>query len=188
MIDLALAFIQQEVNAYLHTRTGEESKVVLDKLIDESGKYNIEKGKLGLSLINIEEERVFRSQLPEYQLVDGKQVLMEPPVKLTIYFMLAANITLYSESLKFIGHVAAYFQANNGFTPAAYPGLDERIENMTVELQSLGYEQQNQLWAYLGGKYLPSLVYKARMVVIQDTAIKGVGAPITEINEFFVSK
>jgi hypothetical protein len=33
---------------------------------------------------------------------------------------------------------------------------------------SMNFEQVNHLWATLGGKYLPSVLYKVRMVAIED--------------------
>ena len=61
-----------------------------------------------------------------------------------------------------------YFQAHSSFTFEEYPALDPRIGKLTVELQSLNYEQLNQVWAFIGGKQLPSAIYKFRMVVLQD--------------------
>ena len=77
---------------------------------------------------------------------------------------------------------------------AQAPGATERasldtarIERLTVELQSLGYEQINQIWAFIGGKHLPSAIYKVRMVALQDTAPSGVEQPLTEIRTTFVA-
>ena len=53
---------------------------------------------------------------------------------------------------------------------------------MTVELQSLGYEQLNQIWAFIGGKQLPSVIYKVRMIVLQDETPAGIQPPLTVIN------
>ena len=52
------------------------------------------------------------------------------------------------------------------------------IERLVVELYSLNLEQQNHLWGYLGGKYLPSVVYKVRLVRIQEDAVRGEARPI----------
>ncbi len=37
------------------------------------------------------------------------------------------------------------------------------------------------MWACLGAKHLPSVVYRLRMVLLQDTEPVGSGAPITTI-------
>jgi hypothetical protein len=39
-----------------------------------------------------------------------------------------------------------------------------------VELHSLNFEQINHLWSVSGGKYLPSVMYKIRQVVIDEDA------------------
>jgi hypothetical protein len=37
------------------------------------------------------------------------------------------------------------------------------------------------MWACLGAKHLPSVVYRLRMVVLQDVEPAGTGMPITTI-------
>ena len=75
-----------------------------------------------------------------------------------------------------------YFQSHGHFTSDTYPALDQRIGKLIVELQALNYEQINQLWAFIGGKQLPSIIYKLRMVVLQDQVQADVQPPIMIIN------
>jgi hypothetical protein len=63
-----------------------------------------------------------------------------------------------------------------------YPALDRSIEKLTTELQSLSYEQLNQIWAFIGGKQLPSVIYKVRMVSLQGIVPTVIQPPIMEIN------
>jgi hypothetical protein len=49
-----------------------------------------------------------------------------------------------------------------------------------VELYSLSLEQQNQLWGSLGAKYLPSAIYKVRLVVI-DRGLFGTNIPAIKV-------
>ena len=44
------------------------------------------------------------------------------------------------------------------------------IEKLIVEMISLTFEQQNHMWGTLGAKYLPSVLYKVRMLVVQRSA------------------
>ena len=67
------------------------------------------------------------------------------------------------------------------FTSDEYPALDTRIERLVVELQSLGYEQLNQIWAFIGTKQLVSAIYKFRMVVLQGQRQQAIQPPIREI-------
>lgn len=182
MLDVALKFLTDELKSYLYIRTGSNSiEVKMSRLVDEAGKYAFAE-TIGATIINIEEERIFRSQLPDYTYRNGQHVVLEPEIKLNLYVMFAANFGHYDVALKYISYVLTYFQSHPCFTPEEYPALDERIGKLTMELQSLSYEQLNQVWAFIGGKQLPSVIYKVRMVVLQDEVQMAIQPPITIIN------
>ena len=179
MLDVVLKFLKDEVNAWLSSRTGTTSTAVdLSRIIDENGKYGFAEDSVALSLIGYEEERVLRAQTPEYVYTGGQHVLMQPELCLNLTVMFASNHRLYDQALKYISYILVYFQAQASFSRESHPALDERIERIVVEVQSLTYEQQNQVWAFLGGKMLPNAIYKVRMVPMRDTAPTGVQPPI----------
>lgn len=182
MLDLALEFLRSELNAFLAARMGPSTvEARLSRVVDENGKYAFPEDSLGISLVNLEEERVLRAQLPSHAFVGGQHVVREPELKLNLYVLVAANFKLYDQGLKYLSCVLTYFQAHASFTPERYPGLDPRVEKLTAELQSLNYEQLNQMWAYIGGKQLPSVVYRVRMVAIQDLEVSEVRPPLTAV-------
>jgi len=108
--------------------------------------------------------------------------VLEPELKLNLHLLFAANFKVYDQALKYISHVLTYFQSHPSFTSVEYPPLDTWIEKLTTELQSLSYEQLNQVWAFIGGKQLPSVIYKVRMVSLQAMVPTLIQPPITEIN------
>ncbi|MEG3437621.1 DUF4255 domain-containing protein [Pannus brasiliensis CCIBt3594] len=183
MLDVVLKFFKDELNTYLLARTSSDLvKVEMRKLVDDSGKLPSDSNDSILaSIVNIEEDRVFKSQLPEHLYTNGKHIVLEPELKLNLYVMFAANFGQYDRALKYLSHVLTYFQARSSFTSDEYPALDPRVEKLTTELQSLTYEQLNQIWAFIGGKYLPSVIYKIRVVALQDEAPKIVRPAIEEI-------
>ena len=182
MLDLALQFLSDEVSGFLHARTGADTVIAKPaQLVDEAGKYVVEDGSIGVNLISVEEERTFKAQLPESNYVGGQQVTLEPPLRLNLHVMFAAHFKLYDQALKYLAHVLTFFQAHPVFTPDEFPALDARLEKLTVELQSLNYEQLNQVWAFIGGKQLPSVIYKVRLVRLQDAAQPAFRQPITVI-------
>jgi hypothetical protein len=183
MLDVALNFLTKELNTYLSSRGGANlGAVVVGRLVDDAGKWAILDDQIGATLINLEEDRILKSQVPESVYTGGRQVILEPKLKLNLYVIFAAKFQNYDQGLRHLTLVLTYFQSHPTFTPEAYPGLDSRIERLTAELQSLSYEQLNQVWAFIGGKYLPSAIYKIRMVALQDTAPKTVEKPISEID------
>jgi hypothetical protein len=193
MLDVALNFLTTELNSYLVARgarkaTDEMGKVEVGRLVDDAGKWAIKDDHVGAVLIHVDEERVMRAQLPETVVSGGKHLVLEPKLKLNLHVLFAAKFQKYDEGLRSLSLVLTYFQSHPTFTPDTYPGLDPRLERLTVELQSLTYEQLNQVWAFLGAKHLPSAIYKVRMVALQDSAPTSVQQPLSEIGTTFFAR
>lgn len=182
MLDAALSFLVKELNGYLRARTGESfGEAQLSRPVDDTGRWVIPDNRIGVALVNVEEERILKAQLPETAYVDGRHVVLEPRLKLSLHVLFAAQFTQYEQSLRYLAHVLTFFQAHPRFTRDEHPALDPGIEQLVPELQSLGYEQLNQLWAFIGGKQLPSIVYRLRLVTLQDLQPISIGPPITRI-------
>lgn len=182
MLDVALDFLVKNVNAWLALRTGTDfGQLELNRIVDDSGKWAVTKERIGVAVINIEEDRVLKSQLPDVTLVDGRHVVLQPELKVNLHLLFAANFTKYDQALKYISFVLTFFQSHVSFKQPEYPGLDPRIERLNVELQSASYEHLNQIWAFVGSKQLPSVIYKVRLVALQDREPAGVTMPITYV-------
>ena len=168
MLDKAIGFLQNRI--ITDQFNGEDPEpVVIGALFNEKGEPLIGAGNVGLMIANIEEERVFKAQLQKQKRTDNDIEVANPEVKLNLYILAAANPgsnnVSYDTALKRLSAVITYFQGTSFFDKTDYSDLDP-IEYLIVELYSLSFEQQNQLWASLGGKYMPSVVYKVRLVVI----------------------
>ena len=198
MLDTALKFLTSELNTYLSTQMtppvgGEFVKI--SRLVKDDGKYAVD-NFIAASIINIEEDRVFKAQTPDYIYRNGQHIVLEPELKLNLHVIFAANFAppssgnddSYSKALKYISHVLTYFQSHPAFTSGEYPTLDPSIEKLTIELQSLSYEQLNQVWAFIGAKQLPSVIYKVRMVSLQAVVPTVIQPPITKINTSLYSQ
>lgn len=182
MLDMAVQFLKEELDTYLVSRTGSNAvEVKLSKVVDEVGKYEFDEGAIGATIINIEEERTLKSHLPEYTYVNGQHVVLEPDLKLNLHVLFTAHFKLYDQALKYLSYVLTFFQSHSFFNSSEYPGLDPRVGKLTVELHTLNYEQLNQIWAFIGGKHLPSVIYKVRMIIVQDESEKKVQLPLTNI-------
>lgn len=182
MLDVVLKFLVKEVNTYLVARTGDAfGEVQVCRLVDDGGKWAVKEDHLAATVINVEEERTLKSQTREVAFVNGRHVLMEPNLKLNLHVMFAAYFQQHDVALRYLSLVLTFFQAHPTFSRDAFPGLDPRIERVSAELQTLSYEQLNQVWAFIGGKQLPSALYKVRMVVLQDEEPAAVRLPITTI-------
>jgi hypothetical protein len=181
MLDVALKFLVKELGSYLLLRTGASfGEPEICRLVDETGKWAVTEDHIGVSLINIEEERAVKPQLPETTFVNGRHVVLQPALNLNLHVLFAASFKRYDEALRYLSYVLTYFQSHLSFTPTQYPGLDPRIGKLTAELQSPTYEQVNQIWAFIGGKQLPSALYKVRMLTLQDAG-PTIETPIAQV-------
>jgi|SRR5882672_158953 len=182
MLDVAVNFLARELNTYLLARTGGTfGSALLSRVVDDGGKWAIPDDQIGVALVNIDEERAVKSQLPQTVYANGRQVVLEPEIKLNLYLMFAAKFKQYDQGLRQLSQVLLFFQARPVFTPERYPGLDPRIEKLGVDLISLTFEQLNQLWAFVGAKQLPAVVYRVRLAALQDPEPSAIRPPITTI-------
>jgi hypothetical protein len=170
MIDKVIATITKELSIYLDVVAGLDvpaiDKIKISHLFDSTG--DTIPAELGVTLVNIEEDRTNRAIDP-YVKTDEGFAKVNPEIKLNLFVLFTANFKdNYSEALKFVSYVIQFFQAKNVFTTENTTELDPRVQKLIIELQPMSFEQQNYLWGMVGGKYLPSALYKFRMLVIQD--------------------
>lgn len=183
MLDVAVSFLADEFNAYLLRRTGSASlgQVVPGGILDDKGALAIANGTVALCLVNVEEERIMREQGPARVMLNGREMVLQPELKLNLTLLFAAKMTSYPMTLKALSNVLTFFQSHPVFSAEDYPALDSRIGKIVMELYSVTPETLNQIWASVGAKYQPSVLYRARLVTIQDQEPFMPGAPITDI-------
>lgn len=182
MLDVAVNFLARELNSYLMARTGGTfGSALLSRIVTDAGKWAIPEDQIGVALVSVEEERTLRTQTPQSFYADGRQVLIEPELKLNLNLLFAANFKQYDQGLRQLSLLLTFFQAHSIFTSERHPGLDPRILRLGVDLISLTFEQLNQLWAFVGAKQLPSAVYRVRLLSLQDLEPTAIQPPITTI-------
>ena len=135
--------------------------------------------KLILSVVNIEEDRMVKS--PE-NFVKVNQVIRykNPALHFNLTLLIAATHE-YEIALRMLEKVIRFFQRKNVFTPSDTPQLDNRIDKLIFDLMNLNLEQVHQLWTTLGGHYMPSVVFKMRMLTIDEEFFTMEAPPITQI-------
>ena len=186
MISKALSFIEEQTDLYLQGLLGPSTEpyAILGNIakIVENGDGNDTAAASGviITMVNIEEDRISKNPDGVYRQVD-KIVKTNPKILVNLYVLFSVNLNAYATALSRISNVVQCFQSNNFFTQASFPSLDPAIEKLHLELYTMNFEQVNHLWSTLGGKYLPSVLYKMRMVVIADEANQIGGGLVTEI-------
>lgn len=98
----------------------------------------------------------------------GRAAVSNPALNLNLLVMCAANFSgnNYPEALKLLTHTMAFFQSRPVFDARNTPDLDRGIERLVVTLEDLSVNDLANLWGVLGGRYVPSALYRVRMVTI----------------------
>lgn len=172
MIYEALHFLKGRLESFLsEKRSGNEPLIMLSNPWSNNDDNKNSSYLNSISLINIEEEKTFASQ--GSQIIQGKNgayFKREPNLKINLYMLISSYNKNYEDALKFISKVTSFFQQNKVFQKNInnlhnddFP-LD--IEKLIIELYTADFDLQNQIWGSLNIGYLPSVIYKIRMLII----------------------
>jgi hypothetical protein len=175
MIHFAMETLEKELQAYMTSKLKPDTNFTYAKmtpLVDENGAYQISGSEIGLSLVNIEEERVLRNVEPVTRREGLKVTRAAAPTNLLLHVLLAANAKKYYDSLRNLALALTFFQDKRVFTPENTPSMAAGLARLSLELQSPTYEQMNQLWGALGAKYLPSALFLVKMVPLGDEEVE----------------
>ncbi|GAA4316820.1 hypothetical protein GCM10023149_14060 [Mucilaginibacter gynuensis] len=200
MIRTTLEFIKKELEAYIVEREQDPANYSIGNVVDlksivlPNGDINVsDSTHVTLSLVNIEEERREGKQSYFVPTDDKKFIQLNPPVELDLYLLLVANNSDYPTALRDLSNIIAFFQSHTVFDAQKYPSLNQSvvdpvnkawqvIERLSVKLVSLTFEQQNNLWGMLSSKYIPSAVYRVKMLTVFETRSDEKVAAINELN------
>jgi hypothetical protein len=192
MISEALDTIVDLINNYISPSHTDAPLVLanISRVNDGDEFTGTMKDKLVLSIVNIEEDRVARS--PEnFVKQDNLIKYKNPAIHLNLTLLFAATHD-YGKAIPLLEKVIRFFQVKSVFTPANTPELlavnelnNINIERIIFEWVNLNLEQVHQLWTTLGGHYMPSMVFKMRMITIDEQQIQHEALPIKEITATF---
>jgi Pvc16 N-terminal domain len=108
---------------------------------------------------------------------------------LNLYILFSANRDTYLKSLNDISKIIEFFQGKKLFTQAntVYNRNNTAMNNIenfrfSVELYTPTFEEMNFIWGTLGGRQLPSALYKISMIQIERNISQAEGTAIGEIN------
>lgn len=206
MIDSALKLIRDELHAYLLSRHGglTEVPVVIDNIALSDAEGSLMDDSVVITLVNIEEESAFRSAKTLMKTVITDKVSYEKrPVCLNLYILFCPNFKggagaggKYLASVKILSDIVRFFQVKNYLTVQNSPNstlfkdngigddmADEFVDfKISMDIYSLSLEQINHVWGSFGGKQLPFVMYKARVVEVTDNQVSKVGSLITGVD------
>lgn len=179
MIDAAINQVAGQLNQALKRQFSVgEDLVAVCNLSEQDGSVATQAvNKVAAFLVNIEREAVAGSGGPGGGSGGGASVLrlssQAQPVHLNLLVMFAANFggSNYPEALKFLSSTVSFFQSRPVFNHQNAPDLDSRIDKLTLEIENLSLSDLSNLWGILSGKYMPSVLYRMRLVSIDASQI-----------------
>jgi hypothetical protein len=190
MIYEALSILTQELNNYLGS-LGEDPCVVLNNIAfldneqDPGGSESMS-DRVVLTLLNLNEEAALRN-FPNNRVENGRIAYRNNKISLNLYILFSSNRKMYDSSLRYLAHVLGFFQGKNVFTQdnSDYEQLDPTLAALgdfryTLELYTPTFENLNYIWGTLGGKQLPSALYKMSLVVIDRDSTQHESGIITQ--------
>ncbi|HUH33980.1 MAG TPA: DUF4255 domain-containing protein [Daejeonella sp.] len=206
MIGNALILLREELTAYLSAQ-GDPASVIIENI----GLFETETGadlkdNIIITLVNIEEESSLKNGQTFSKWPDGKARYENRPIYLNLYVLFTANYpggnppnNGYVLALKRLSLVIEFFQGKNTFTPASSsiplpPELsdlgnpDIASLRLNLEMYTLTFEQINHLWGSLGGRQIPFVMYKVRLVSITERSIRREVPLIEEVETNLVNK
>jgi hypothetical protein len=172
LISDALVFLKNQLNTYLKAnwnsadpRPDPVDFIDGDKM--EPLTFNL--GSISILLVNLEEEKKLRApDLYKRTSVNGTYQSVQPEIRLNLYVLFVARYSVYQQALENLSLVVQYFQSHPLFRHPDVVGLSDQIDQLSLELITLPFSEQNDVWSALRATYHPSLLYKVKMVVFQD--------------------
>lgn len=189
MIYETLQIIKEQIEKYF-SDIGLNRSIELQNISFIDNVNDDERGlneKLILSLIRLEEEVTLKNS-SHIKINDNKSEYRNPPVHLNLYLLISANFKDYETSLITLSKSIEFFQGKKVFNASntTYNRDNVAIEvlndfRFNLEIYSPSFEELNNIWGTLGGKQLPSVIYKIQLIEIERDNKLGESELITHI-------
>jgi len=183
LLNRSLNFLKQTLVDYKQKDEGPPVEIVNIATLGEDNQSIGSKNSIILSVINIEEDRLARDPNIYTSSNQGTKTIKRYNYPAQ-HFVASLLFTAYNkdqamadylDGLTKLEKVIRCFQERKVFqVPLDDPPPPENktMLKIILEMESLKPSELNQLWSILGNKYMPSVLYKMRMISIQHTTGK----------------
>jgi len=188
MIEGTISFIEESLNAYLQDKMNfKEERVISSNLVEQDGSIAIrDDNRVVITLVDLDQEASLKNSNRIEIRQGGSVKTVLPPVNLNLFIMFSCFFTSanYKEGLKYLSNIILFFQGRPLFTNTAYPQLNKYgIEKLSFEIYHPDYQARNNMWTILGIKYLPSIIYKVKMLSFSDQLVREDLPAITTLDQ-----
>lgn len=137
---------------------------------DKEDAVSFRSDAVSMLLIRIEEDATLRPpDLYARTAPDGSNLRTEPEIRMNLYILFVARFPDdYNRSLHYLSRVVRYFQNHRVFNHENSSDLDEDLSQLILELVTPTFSEQNEIWGALRASYLPSALYKLKLIVFRD--------------------
>ncbi|MFN6570929.1 DUF4255 domain-containing protein [Dendronalium sp. ChiSLP03b] len=174
MISDAMRLIQVALQRYIlevEPELGPGQIVIMDNIAmaeELGGSNNQLSGHVIMSLVNLQEETTLKNG-NHYRLDNGRTVYQNPPINLNLFILFSVLHNQYDTALRLLSRVVEFFQSQTEISYTTTPGTGSSSRDVRIvpDLYSLTFEQLNHLWGSLGGKQVPFVLYRARLIAVE---------------------
>ena len=186
MLSKVLTFVSGFLNNEIKMIYGiDHNPIVVSSLINPDGSIteNIE-NKIVISVINLEQETTVKALNNFISDNNNNYARVSPPIYLNLYLLISANYdsSNYMESLKMLSSVISVFQSNTYFTSDINTDMPAPLEKLTFEIFNMPISELSHIWSGIGAKYVPSIIYKVRMITINESLVKSEAVGISGLH------
>lgn len=188
MIDAAIRCLAGELNEFLgRSLATVEELVTVSNLQGPDGAPTPDTGnKVVLFLTAIERDTVYTvsQRTPD----GGRAGAGGGPLFLNIYLMAVANFSgrHSPDALRLISLLVGFFHEHPIFDRHTSPGMDPSIDKLILDIENTPPAVMSNIWGVLGGRYMPSVLYRVRMISIDGSQFAGrihrIAEPAVEIS------
>ncbi|MEC4004875.1 DUF4255 domain-containing protein [Flavobacterium sp. SUN052] len=188
---MTITEILQKLSVKIKEGSGIES-IIANIATVHDDESNLDKSSVIFSIVNIEEDKTSKNQslynkeiitVPiEGVNVDAREKYKKPAQNLVLSILFTSyikSIDQYLDGISKLEQIIRYLQNNNVFYfnsdelfEQTESHLDEIEDNkLIIDMITLKTDQLNQMWSYLGSKYMPSVLYTMRIIRIQNETV-----------------
>ncbi len=183
MIDLALGYLVSRLDGHLQKEFEFQGPAVTLATPGKTGAGDSPPEGLILSLLQATRDPSAPHGILQTEVSGTTAIRRLPALALNVQVLLAANFDdRYEEGLAALSSALGFFQANPVFGKDAQTDpLPAPMRKLSIELASLSLQDLTGLWSVMGGRFLPSVVYQLRLVMIDPAKVQRQDGIVQEI-------
>ncbi|MBB5636863.1 hypothetical protein HDF26_001689 [Pedobacter cryoconitis] len=184
MIYACLNCLAEEMNIFFKSKLKiDDDRAIISGIVNQNGSIAVQgENKVLITLINI----IRDTNLKREGLTGaGLNINTAKPICIQLHLMISCYFsdTNYVEALRFLSFAIGFLQEKNVFDHTNTPGMDKDLEKLIFEMESVEPDKLSNIWSVLGAKYMPSVLYKVRMIVYNANKVSEYRPVVTGIAE-----